>query len=1619
MKSRFRAFVVALLAMPFSVLGQGPDQGGYVYQTGSPTFSTQYPIEHGYINVNNGDVHLEIPIAGPPQRGGILGINARLVYDSRIWKINPNGSSYMWQPNNIPNSMGGWTILLGGETGSAVTSTPYTYSNTYEGGVDQSGHLSYCNNTQQTYSNFAWTDAVGTTHAFHVTWNEQNWPCEYQNGYDVGNGPQSTYGYAADGSGLVLSMSGYQGSSPDALAYTITDRNGTQIYTSTVDQNGNRVSGLIVDRNGNKITQDANGNPVDTFGNTPVIRTDTGNQIDLAVLGMGGNRAHYTITTEQVAYSTKFLETGVTDISGSFTTVQSIQLPDGSQYTFSYDTTPSADGQFHPYYYGDLTSMTLPTGGVVQYGYFGFQDSFQNLNRWLHTYTADGGTATFTPTTLSQCSSSQGCQESTTLKSPAGDDTIYNFTLDKGQVVNGGSWATEVAAYQGASGNGKKLVDNATSYTYNTVDYANPQTGRTDTLEQAVAYTTRNTLADAGVASQSTTAFDPNTGYTHDVKTWDYQSGAFPSQPDRDTIYTYTGTYPLFLQNVTTQDGAGNPLSKVSYDYDSRGNQSGQHQWINTTGGTFDTGITYDGAGTPKTSTAPEGMTTYTPDATDTFMAALTPPTPSSGAKLTSSTSYDSATGAVTSITDPNGQATLYKGFDMFNRPQELDFADGGKTMVAYPSPTLVNESTAFNTTGSGTTMKQNDAYGRPSRTAVATGQGNTFYQQDICYDTSGRVNFQSYRYQGPGFSAAKVCSGAGDSYTYDAFGRTRKVTHGDGTAINYNYTGRAVEVTDENNVSRITQTDAFGRTTIACEVSSDATMPASGSPAGCGTDIAATGFTTTYSYNPAAFQTTVTQGAQTRKFTTDSLGRQVAAQEPESGQTGWNYAYNATGLLVTRTKPRANQTNPTVLTTTQTQYDTLGRILSVNYSDGTGAKTYGYDAPYPGTNAVNTLGRLTQQIAQTAAGQSVQAYSYDPLGRTAQVFTCTPSTCGQSIATQNYGYDYAGNLIGSTDGAGAVLNYTYTPANETTGVKAEGGGYPATLVSNVVQGPFGPTSYQLGNGLSQVYGYDGLGRRNGGWLCVGSTGQGCTNGTERYGYTVTYGGARINQACDTVLGNCAVMNYDDFSRLRGRSTTSGTALNDSWTYDRYGNRWTQTAAPSGYQQQISVDPTTNHAVGFGYDAAGNLTADANHSYNYDAEGNLLAVDGGGTAKYYYDASNLRVRTDLGSLTYDLLFDLQGHKTAIMSGSNVVEEDTRLDGRPLALLLSGNLVFEHQDWLGTERLLTAGDGTESGSYTSNPFGDVFGDQGADLDPYHYAGLDHDYETGLEHAQFREYASAGGRWMSPDPYAGSYDWSNPQSLNRYSYALNDPQSLSDPLGLDGEGGVSGIGSLGGCVGAVAQSGGDPYSDVACGLSIFKELLGLFGPGPSFHGSLKPRPNAQPWDEGNIIYGPNIAGALGLPDDTCEFGPCDPAIMNATGNSQIGSASATIQKIKIYFAFGYGLAQAALKANGYCSEGVFGYAGAQQDGFAGYLGNADTQSGFSNDFLVEMKNRGFAVGGEGAEGIYFAPFSKFAGGLFGVSKAGTTVGAYVGTPETKLLGLGLGAYTTVSFRKHCTH
>ena len=133
---------------------------------------------------------------------------------------------------------------------------------------------------------------------------------------------------------------------------------------------------------------------------------------------------------------------------------------------------------------------------------------------------------------------------------------------------------------------------------------------------------------------------------------------------------------------------------------------------------------------------------------------------------------------------------------------------------------------------------------------------------------------------------------------------------------------------------------------------------------------------------------------------------------------------------------------------------------------------------------------------------------------------------------------------------------------------------------------------------------------------------------------------------------------------------------------------------------------------------------------------------------------------------------------------------------------------------------------------------------------------------------------------------------------------------------------------------------------------------------------------------------------------------------------------------------GVAQRTASLPDVCSGGAFVYAGVQgpvkgKHGFAGYLGNYDSEGGWSNSGLLEGSGHTAGVAGAyspsgGAEGLAFVPFAEAGGGLVGISKEGMlAVGGYVGTPEEGAkgnplpVGVGAGAYFNISTMAHCAH
>ena len=106
------------------------------------------------------------------------------------------------------------------------------------------------------------------------------------------------------------------------------------------------------------------------------------------------------------------------------------------------------------------------------------------------------------------------------------------------------------------------------------------------------------------------------------------------------------------------------------------------------------------------------------------------------------------------------------------------------------------------------------------------------------------------------------------------------------------------------------------------------------------------------------------------------------------------------------------------------------------------------------------------------------------------------------------------------------------------------------------------------------------------------------------------------------------------------------------------------------------------------------------------------------------------------------------------------------------------------DHLGTAQMELSAGGTGGGWPVWSGQFDSYGQElstDATSFKYKFTGQERDAESGNDYFHVRYFGSGVGRFMSPDPLGGHPE--DPQTLNRYAYARNNPLLFSDPTGLD--------------------------------------------------------------------------------------------------------------------------------------------------------------------------------------------------------------------------------------------
>lgn len=1356
-----------------------------ITSVGNPKNSAVFPIEHGYINLGSGDLHLEIPIASIPQRGD-LSLPATFVYDSSIWEVVNGIFGLQWAPT-LP---GGWSFQYDNNYGSNAAIATHACSNNPS-------------ETIYVYTAVQWTDRQGTVHTFPLKT------------IDTDGCSDGSYADTPTDGGFATDASGYYASLANYTELMVWDPKGTKVVSTRVPSVGasNMTS---VDRNGNEIQYGLDGTvQSDSMGHAliqeTVATTDGGGLPVVLYLDVPvalGQTARYTITYETVATSTSFnvpltnfgqsQPGNVGESNASVRVIQSIGLPDGSSYSFAYSN------------YGEVKSMTMPHGATVTLG-----------------YTNDAGAGTTTPARwVSAHSGSDGPTSFAYVNTGAYPNSAETGGYQCSQVENtaSGSKLTQTYVFSSCGGaiqpmkillspsSNPQVVDKFTMFGY---DFTHPCQKSACTGAQSITLTGATTVlpvtgtlnsilggtGGSGMISDIQTAYDSaGSGMVTAVKQWDYRSGTYPtSLPDAppgnprretDMALGYTVNNVPFPTAVVTKDANGNPMTEVQYTYDeaayfagspagvpnhdngqaaaNRGNVTTVTRVPHGSGNapTLTYHLMYDDTGAVVASTDAKGyVTTVAHDATDTFPTTVTQPQTHglNGAMVShqTTTASDFNTGQVLTATDENNQATTTQ-YDSIGRINSVLFSNGGQpvTLKTYSYPSLTETDAS--------TLQVQDSYETASITTktIVDGYGRTTQsvQNDVTAETTYNAQGQVYSVTNAHASSSSSTDGT-TYYTYDELGRALSVQLPGGQSTTDTYSLNMVISTDALTHQRQRTVDVFGNIASVLEPDASGNLV----------------WQTAYQRDDLGSLKEIDQMGgvsdtsqwRTRTFNYDGLGRLSSQTTKEAGQLSYTYDNNGNVLSVTNANSSAN--------TVGYSYDELNRVVTKQVGGG---PTYRYT--YDGQDASGDpygLGRLTS----TTDGASIQTrFQHDPSGRVISEASCRPSNCSFVYKT-TANFDFAGNLRALTYPDGRKIEWVYDLFNRPLEEVNSFFGADEIDVPLMVAEGYYPTGQAQdiidGSGVEFTSVVDPNGN-------VGSLTYSNGSPVISRSYTWAANANNLTGVTDSASGRTQTFTYDQLDRLAtatdtgttGSATSPGLpsvpASSMSYTYDAWGNL--QQSGSSGFVQLIDANNRIS-AVGYNYDSAGNLTSDGNGnsytyradghqsasnsvSYGYDALDQRVVKSGSSTLEYFYFGGNLIATRDSGSGAWkDLLYGAHGLMAEV-------------DGTEAAIP-----VYRLGDHEGTLAQTTDGNGNVVGGVTTLPFGQILSNSTADS--FVFTEHEWDSENFSFNTQFRQYAPAQGRWLSPDSYAGSYDLMDPQTLNRYAYALNTPLTSTDPSGLD--------------------------------------------------------------------------------------------------------------------------------------------------------------------------------------------------------------------------------------------
>jgi len=264
---------------------------------------------------------------------------------------------------------------------------------------------------------------------------------------------------------------------------------------------------------------------------------------------------------------------------------------------------------------------------------------------------------------------------------------------------------------------------------------------------------------------------------------------------------------------------------------------------------------------------------------------------------------------------------------------------------------------------------------------------------------------------------------------------------------------------------------------------------------------------------------------------------------------------------------------------------------------------------------------------------------------------------------------------------------------------------------------------------------------------------------------------------------------------------TNGATATLTYSYNQIGNILTNSQLTGGTftYPNSGVGVVRPHAATkagpypFTYDNNGNMITMTDpagfygYSANYNVDNRMSSVTAtyGGvptTTTFVYDGEGGRVKKIVGSTTTRYISKLYECDT---TGTNT--SCTRFvwagDIRIATVAGNGTVHYWHGDHLGSSSVITNGTGAKVQALAYYPYGGVrtnqsFTTPAVDV-PYKYTGKEFDGSTDFYFYESRYYDPWFGWFISPDTLV--QDLHDPQSLNRYAYARNNPMYYTDPSG----------------------------------------------------------------------------------------------------------------------------------------------------------------------------------------------------------------------------------------------